>query len=87
MALRLPLIGSVARDEAALLCRGEACLLARANSTHFWMVRRETPRKFCMRLPAKAIALYFYGTDLGQCEGFVSERVGHTFHLFLHEMR
>ena len=44
VALRLPLIASVARDEAALLCRGEACLLARTLDA-FWMVR-ETPRIF-----------------------------------------
>jgi len=40
---RLPLIGAVARDEAARRAR-TACVLARKLEA-FWMVR-ETPRKF-----------------------------------------
>ena len=79
------MIASVARG-AALLFAAVKLACWRAHSTLFVWMRRETPRKFCMSLPAKAIALYFYGTDLGQCEGLVSERLGDKFHLFLHEM-
>ena len=66
---RLPLIGAVARDEAARRAR-TACVLARKLDA-FWMVR-ETPRKNFGCAPANAIALHFYRTNLGQCEGFVS---------------
>ena len=70
MALRrragCPLIASVARDEAALLCRGEACLLARTLDA-FCLDGARNPAHFWMGAPAKAIALYLYGTNMKLC--------------------
>ena len=80
----LPLIGAVARDGAALLCRGEACLLARTLDA-FCLDGARNPAQILYRAPAKVIALYFYGIILRQSEGLASGRVGHKFYLFLHD--
>ena len=58
------------------------CSSRRANTRRF-----RTPRtKFC-ECAGEKINLYLYVTHMKLFEGLVSERVGHKFHLFLHEMR
>ena len=65
-----PLIGSVARDEAALLIAAVKLACWRAHSTLFVWMGRETPRKFCL-CAGETSALYLYGTNMKLCEGSV----------------
>ena len=64
----LPLIASVARDEAALLLSAVKLACWRAHSTLFVWMGRETPRKFCL-CAGETSALYLYGTNMKLCEG------------------